>query len=88
MSTIQLSQDADGIATVLFDTPGESVNTMNAAFQADFAAAVTQLEARRDQLRGVILASGKSTFFAGGDLKALAAVKPSDAGHFLMRSKP
>ena len=35
---------ADGIATITFDEPGSPVNTMCAAWQADIAAAVAQID--------------------------------------------
>jgi 3-hydroxyacyl-CoA dehydrogenase/enoyl-CoA hydratase/3-hydroxybutyryl-CoA epimerase len=37
MSSIGYHRDADGIVTLTLDAPGEPVNTMNAAFQADLA---------------------------------------------------
>ena len=82
MSSIRYDRDADGIVTLTLDAPGEAVNTMNAAFQADLAAVVARLEAERDQVSGVVFTSAKPTFFAGGDLRALVAVQPEDAQPF------
>ncbi len=82
MSTITYAHDDQGIVTLIFDAPGEPVNTMNAAFQADFIAAVARLVTEKDTLKGVILASAKSTFFAGGDLRSLIQAKPDDAAAF------
>lgn len=62
-----LAIDPDGIATIGFDLPGK-VNIMNDDFMMVMPHLLNALEARRGDLRGVILTSRKSTFFAGGDL--------------------
>ena len=82
MSSIRYEKDAHGVVTLLLDAPDQPVNTMNAAFQADLRAIVVRLEGEREQIRGVILTSAKRTFFAGGDLRALIAVRPEDAATF------
>ena len=69
---------ADGIATLTFDEPGSPVNTMCAQWQDDLATAVQQLRADGDAIRGIVLASAKSTFFAGADLKAVMRVQAQD----------
>ncbi len=38
-----------------------------------------QVLADKDAIQGIILASNKSTFFAGADLKGTMRLKPSDA---------
>lgn len=70
---------ADGIATLTFDEPGSPVNTMCEQWQEDLTAAVDQVVRDKDALRGVILASAKSTFFAGADLKGTMRLQPADA---------
>jgi 3-hydroxyacyl-CoA dehydrogenase / enoyl-CoA hydratase / 3-hydroxybutyryl-CoA epimerase len=70
---------ADGIATLTFDEPGSPVNTMCAQWQEDLTAAVQQVLADKDAIRGIVLASAKTTFFAGADLKATMRLKPQDA---------
>ncbi|WP_136419893.1 3-hydroxyacyl-CoA dehydrogenase NAD-binding domain-containing protein [Herbaspirillum sp. ST 5-3] len=69
--------NADGIVTLTIDMPGQPVNTMNAAFQQALADTVARLEKERDAIKGVIITSGKDTFFAGGDLRELIAI-PAD----------
>jgi 3-hydroxyacyl-CoA dehydrogenase / enoyl-CoA hydratase / 3-hydroxybutyryl-CoA epimerase len=83
-STIQYSKSANNIAHLVLDAPGQPVNTMGAAFQADLTAIVAKLKAEvaTGSLKGAIFTSAKSTFFAGGDLKALATVGPQDAERF------
>ncbi|RZI42384.1 3-hydroxyacyl-CoA dehydrogenase [Herbaspirillum sp. HC18] len=70
-------QSDDGIVTLTIDMPGQPVNTMNAAFQQALSETVARLESERDGIKGVILTSGKDTFFAGGDLRELIAI-PAD----------
>jgi 3-hydroxyacyl-CoA dehydrogenase / enoyl-CoA hydratase / 3-hydroxybutyryl-CoA epimerase len=84
MSTIQYTKNSDDIAHLVLDAPGLPVNTMGAAFQADLTAIVARLKAEvaAATLKGVIFSSAKTTFFAGGDLKALASVGPEDAERF------
>ncbi len=86
MSNIQYQKDAQGIVTLTFDAQGEAVNTMNAAFQAEFVTLVdriaAEIAAKNDSVAGIILASNKSTFFAGGDLRSLIAAQPADAQNF------
>jgi 3-hydroxyacyl-CoA dehydrogenase/enoyl-CoA hydratase/3-hydroxybutyryl-CoA epimerase len=72
-------QDADGIVTVTMDDPDQSVNTMNDTWVAGLHAMVARLEAGRDAITGVVLASAKKTFFAGGDLNLLAQGSPDVA---------
>ena len=71
--------DADGVVTLTMADPDQGANTMNARFQRDFAATVDRLVAEQDAITGVILTSGKSTFFAGGDLHLLSQAQPDDA---------
>ncbi|MGI9062582.1 MAG: 3-hydroxyacyl-CoA dehydrogenase NAD-binding domain-containing protein [Pseudonocardiaceae bacterium] len=80
--TIRWDADGDGIVTLTLDDPGQSANTMNEDFHASFAATVERLEAQRDSITGVIVTSAKKTFFAGGDLNGLIAVRPADAAEF------
>jgi len=61
------------IALLTFDSPGQKVNTFSAGVIAEFAECVAGLAKRKD-LRGLILTSGKpGQFVAGADLKELAA---------------
>ncbi len=71
-AAIRYERDGDGIVTLTMDDPSGSVNLMNAAFEASLQQVVERLYEEVDQVRGVILASAKKTFFAGGDLDALA----------------
>ena len=70
---------ADGIATLTFDEPGSPVNTMCAQWQTDLVAATAQVVQDKDAIRGIVLASAKTTFFAGADLKGTMRLEASDA---------
>ena len=70
---------ADGIATLTLDEPGSPVNTMCQQWQEDLTAAVQQVLKDQEQIRGIVLASAKSTFFAGADLKGTMRLQPDDA---------
>ena len=82
MSAIRYEKDQDLIVTLTMDMPNQSANTMNADFRAAFGECVARLLAEKDQISGVVLASAKKTFFAGGDLRELIAVTPADAESF------
>ncbi len=78
MKTIQYELN-DGIATLTFDEEGSPVNTMCAQWQEDLTAATAQVVKDKDAIRGIVLASNKSTFFAGADLKGTMRLQPTDA---------
>ncbi|MEV0061156.1 3-hydroxyacyl-CoA dehydrogenase NAD-binding domain-containing protein [Nocardia sp. NPDC050718] len=72
-------KDADGVVVLTIDDPSQGANTMNDAYLDSMAATVDRLEAEKDDITGVVLTSGKKTFFAGGDLKNMMQVGPEDA---------
>ena len=71
MSVFNYQKDTDGIVTITMDMTGP-VNAMNAEYRAAMADSVAKLESEKD-LTGVIFASAKKVFFAGGDLNELLA---------------
>ncbi|WP_394755379.1 3-hydroxyacyl-CoA dehydrogenase NAD-binding domain-containing protein [Rhodoferax sp.] len=78
MKTIQYELH-DGIATITFDEPNSPVNTMCLQWQQDMSALAAQVLQDQDAIKGILLASAKSTFFAGADLKGAMRLRPSDA---------
>ena len=80
MSVFKYKKDADGIVTVTMDMTGP-VNAMNKEYSIAMGETVDKLEAETE-LTGVIFASAKKVFFAGGDLYDLVAAKPSDTELF------
>ena len=79
-NTIQWDCDADGIVTLTLDDPTGSANVMNEHYKESMHKAVQRLVAEKDSITGVVIASGKKTFFAGGDLKAMITAGPENAG--------
>ena len=82
-STIRWEIDPnDGIVVLTLDDPGQSANTMNAAYAESMRDTVARLQRESDQIKGVIITSAKNTFFAGGDLNALRLVSKDNAQQF------
>ena len=76
-------EKADGIVNLVIDDPSQSTNTMTQAYRDSMENAVNQLvdeiASDGDSIKGVIVSSGKKTFFAGGDLKLMTQATPADA---------
>ena len=79
MQTMRYELDLQGIATVTFDEPGSPVNTMCVAWQEDLSDLVAQVMNDAAAIRGIVLQSAKTSFFAGADLKALMRGSEADA---------
>jgi len=73
---INYTVDNDGIATLEWDLPGRSQNVLNEESMAAFAAAVQKALAD-PAVKGLLVASAKADFIAGGDLEML--LKATDA---------
>lgn len=82
MTAIRYEIDAENILTLTLDMPGQSANTMNAAFRDGLTDVVKRVQEEADSIRGIIITSAKKTFFAGGDLKELIQVTDKDAQTF------
>jgi 3-hydroxyacyl-CoA dehydrogenase/enoyl-CoA hydratase/3-hydroxybutyryl-CoA epimerase len=79
-SAVHYDRDADGIVTLTLDDPTASANTMNELYLTSMAAAVQRLYDEADDVTGVVIASAKKTFFAGGNLKNMVTTTKADAG--------
>jgi 3-hydroxyacyl-CoA dehydrogenase/enoyl-CoA hydratase/3-hydroxybutyryl-CoA epimerase len=64
------------------DMPGQSANTMNGDFREAILITAERIEKEIDSISGIIYASAKKTFFAGGDLNELIKAQPEDAEEF------
>ena len=73
-------KDSDAIVTITMDLDGP-VNAMNEQFRLAFTATVEKLSHEKP-LHGVIFASAKNTFFAGGDLKEMLQCMPGEEESF------
>ena len=76
MNTFSYEKDENGIVVITMDMNGP-VNAINDEFYREMSRTVESLESETNLL-GVIFASAKDTFFAGGDLKMLMAMEPGD----------
>ncbi|AKK29343.1 3-hydroxyacyl-CoA dehydrogenase NAD-binding domain-containing protein [Mycobacterium sp. EPa45] len=79
-NTIAWDKDADGIVTLTLDDPTGGANVMNEHYKESMHNAVERLVAEKDSITGVVITSGKKTFFAGGDLKSMITAGPENAG--------
>jgi len=80
MSVFRYEKDNDGIVTVTMDMTGP-VNAMNAEYHEAMSETIAKLEAEKD-MSGVVFASAKKVFFAGGDLNDLVKADPGQAEDF------
>jgi 3-hydroxyacyl-CoA dehydrogenase/enoyl-CoA hydratase/3-hydroxybutyryl-CoA epimerase len=65
---IKYSIDSDGIAVVTWDVVDSPVNIMNEVTMAEFFVNINQA-IEDDAVKGIVIASAKKDFIAGGDLK-------------------
>lgn len=71
--SIKIDIDSDGIALVIIDLPGKSMNVWDADLMADFNNWVDEFVAD-DNVKGAVITSGKKTgFLAGADLNMLGS---------------
>jgi len=84
-TAVQYDIDADGIVTLTLDDPNQSANTMNDLYASSMKAAVERLYAEQDNITGVVVASAKKTFFAGGDLKKMMPVRAEHAAEIMVQ---
>ncbi|MEJ7933595.1 3-hydroxyacyl-CoA dehydrogenase NAD-binding domain-containing protein [Sphingobium sp. AN558] len=81
MDTIRFDIDADGIATLVIDVPGQSMNVIGPELLADLDAAITRI-ASEEAIKGAVIASGKDGgFMAGMDLKYFSAMLAKAGPH-------
>ena len=82
-SAVRYDRDADGIVTLTLDDPTASANTMTELYKDSMERAVERLYADLDDadagVTGVVLASAKKTFFAGGNLTEMVQATKADA---------
>src|SRR3954466_8225739 len=84
-SALRFETGADGVALVLYDVPGEPVNTLRESFQQEFDEAFGKL-AGDAAVKAVVLASAKpDSFVVGADVEMLARVKTATEATALAR---
>ncbi len=85
MPALRVETAPDGIATVLYDVPGEPVNTLRESFQQDFDQVFGRLS-EDAAVTGIVLASAKpDSFVVGADVEMLSRVKTAAEATALAR---
>ncbi|MGB8621178.1 MAG: enoyl-CoA hydratase/isomerase family protein, partial [Paracoccaceae bacterium] len=74
MTEFTLSKDADGIATIIWDVPGKSMNVMSMDGFAELDALIDDALAD-EAVKGVVITSGKDSFAGGMDLNVIARMR-------------
>jgi 3-hydroxyacyl-CoA dehydrogenase/enoyl-CoA hydratase/3-hydroxybutyryl-CoA epimerase len=83
--TIFATDTQDGIARVIFDLPGESVNKITAEVRRELDPLLSQLRGDAN-VRAIVLMSGKQdNFIAGADIDEFVKLKSSDEALQLVR---
>jgi 3-hydroxyacyl-CoA dehydrogenase/enoyl-CoA hydratase/3-hydroxybutyryl-CoA epimerase len=70
--------DSDGLALVTWNSPGRSMNVLDAAVLDELSAIVEQIAAD-PAIKGVVITSGKDSFCAGADLTMLESMSRAHA---------
>jgi len=70
---MQVTVDADGIATATMNSPGRSMNVLNEELAGPVAALIERFTSDAG-IKGLIIASGKKDFLAGADIDRLRAL--------------
>jgi 3-hydroxyacyl-CoA dehydrogenase/enoyl-CoA hydratase/3-hydroxybutyryl-CoA epimerase len=84
MSNFTLDIDADGIALVIWDMPGRSMNVINAGVMEELGAIVEKVSTDA-AIKGAVVTSAKDAFCGGADLTMLARMAANYAD--LLKSK-
>jgi 3-hydroxyacyl-CoA dehydrogenase/enoyl-CoA hydratase/3-hydroxybutyryl-CoA epimerase len=85
MNAFDYVVDEDGVASVVFDAPGKSVNLWSHATLDELEQVLGELSERGD-LRTIVFRSGKpDSFVAGADIDMLAAIGSRDEARALSR---
>ena len=86
MGALRSETGPDGVALVLFDVPGEPVNTLRGSFQQDFDEVFARLS-EDAAVKAIVLASGKpDSFVVGADVGMLSRVKTAAEATALARA--
>ena len=85
--TIKFDVDADGIALLTIDVPGQTMNVITGEFTRDLGELIERI-ASDSAIKGAVITSGKATgFMAGADLKGMGGMIGSGGGDSGGKSK-
>jgi 3-hydroxyacyl-CoA dehydrogenase/enoyl-CoA hydratase/3-hydroxybutyryl-CoA epimerase len=79
MTNIRYEVDGDGVAHIVWDMPGRTMNVLHAESIAEYAAAVERAIAD-PTVKGAVVASAKPAFIAGADLPWMETLTAEVAG--------
>jgi len=84
-STFSLIRQENGIAHLVMDVVGESMNTLKAEFVDEIATMLAEIKAD-NTITGIVLMSGKAdSFVAGADINMLASCKTAEQATAISR---
>ena len=78
MTDFTMQKDADGVATIIWDVPGKSMNVLSLDGAAELNGLIDDALAD-PAVKGVVITSGKADFAAGMDLNVIAGMKQGGA---------
>src|ERR1700761_2056569 len=73
LTHFRIETDADGVALITWDSPGRSMNVLNAEVVEEIGKCVDQVIADAD-IKGAVITSGKEGFSGGADLSMLSGM--------------
>ena len=76
MSDFTYAVDGDGVATITWDAPGKTMNVLTLDAMAELNTMIDKAHADQD-VKGIIITSGKADFAGGMDLNVIAKMKES-----------
>ena len=80
MSAIHMTVGNDGIATLVMDMPGRSMNVLNAELLEPLKTCIEQFE-HNPNITGLIITSGKKDFVAGADIEMVQALQTAEQAY-------
>ncbi len=83
--TFSLAVRQDGIGILTMDVPGESMNTLKAAFVEEIRAVLAEVKANKELIGLVVVSGKKDSFIAGADISMLAACSSAKDAETLSR---
>src|SRR5210317_464463 len=79
-NTIQYAVDSDGIALLTIDLPGMPMNVLTPELMEDLET-TTSKAAADDEVKGIVITSGKKAFIAGADIKDMVTAYDRGLSH-------
>ena len=74
MTDFTMQVDDDGVAVVTWDVPGKSMNVLSREAFSECEALIDEA-LERDDVKGIVITSGKDSFAGGMDLNTLATIR-------------